>query len=294
MKKHLLYVLLLTVYGALLFKVMVLKDVPMLRIGHLMLNFGGTREDSANLMPFKTILPYLMGEKGWIIAGINLVGNIIFLIPVGFLLPLAFPKINWKIMLLLAVAAGFLIEGMQVVLRVGIFDIDDVLLNALGVILGYGVYLLLSGATRSMSAKRKTTVAFLVFAAAVALWGITISPIGILPVTFEAAPMHHLPDQLIRKEGVSNSCCDPCGGTGGTGQIMAIADHVITLKRKDGVIQYIKLVKQTIFKNPSGTASESDLKVGDRVTVIIGLIKEDDMMASAVLVCDVSRSEASP
>lgn len=124
---------------------MVFKDVPAVRIGRLMLNFGGTETDGpANLVPFRTILPYLVGNKGWIIAGVNLVGNIVLLIPVGFLASIIYRKMTRKKVVILAILSGFVIEGIQVVLDVGIFDIDDVILNALGVVIGYGVWTVLA------------------------------------------------------------------------------------------------------------------------------------------------------
>ena len=104
-----------------------------------MLKFGGKQEGDANFLPFKTIGPYFLGEKGWIIAGLNLLGNIGLLVPIGILAPFVFMHMTWKRALALAIASGLLIEGMQVLLHVGIFDIDDVILNALGVLLGYGV-----------------------------------------------------------------------------------------------------------------------------------------------------------
>jgi cytoskeletal protein CcmA (bactofilin family) len=55
--------------------------------------------------------------------------------------------------LAVAVAYGLAIEGMQVLLRVGIFDIDDVILNGLGVMIGYGAYRLVA---RWMRAGRKS------------------------------------------------------------------------------------------------------------------------------------------
>ena len=112
---------------------MVFKDVPLIRLGRLMINFGGTHEGQANLLPFKTILPYLLGEKGLMIAGINLIGNIVLLIPIGFLTPFVYRNMTWKKSLALAVSIGFAIEGMQALLHVGIFGIDDVILNGLGV-----------------------------------------------------------------------------------------------------------------------------------------------------------------
>ena len=91
MKQRILLIVFLIAYSALLIKVMVLKEVPLVRVGMLRLNFGGTLEGSPNFIPFTTIVTYLLGDKGWIIAGINLVGNIIFLVPLGFLLPFVFP-----------------------------------------------------------------------------------------------------------------------------------------------------------------------------------------------------------
>src|SRR5688572_1056119 len=106
MKKHLISVIILVAYAVPLIKVMVFKDVPTIRVGQLMLNFGGTTTGNApNFVPFKTILPYLFGYKGWIIAGINLIGNIILLVPVGFLLPFAYPNITWKKSVVIAIVS---------------------------------------------------------------------------------------------------------------------------------------------------------------------------------------------
>jgi hypothetical protein len=57
---------------------MVFKDLPTIRVGQLMLNFGA-HEGPANLIPFKTIIPYLLGQGGLIIGGLNIGGNIIFI-----------------------------------------------------------------------------------------------------------------------------------------------------------------------------------------------------------------------
>src|SRR5260221_6947657 len=140
MKKRLISTCILIAYSATLIKIMVFKDLPLIRIGALRFNFGGTQEGPANLIPFKTILPYLLGEKGWLIAGINLVGNIVLLVPIGFFVPFVFRNMTRKKTLVLALAAGLAIEGMQALFRVGIFDIDDVILNGLGVMVGYWAF----------------------------------------------------------------------------------------------------------------------------------------------------------
>ncbi len=145
MKKRLLSIAILITYSAILIKIMVFKDVPIIHIGQLMLNFGGTDGGHpANFVPFATIVPYLLGHKGWIIAGINLVGNIALLVPIGILLPLIYRNISWKKTLVFAFVSGLAIETLQTVLRVGIFDIDDVILNALGVMIGYFAFIIVA------------------------------------------------------------------------------------------------------------------------------------------------------
>ena len=183
MKKRLLSAFILIAYSAILIKVMVFKDLPVIRIGPLMLNFGGTQEGPANLVPFKTILPYLLGEKGLIIAGINLVGNIVLLVPIGFLVPFVFRNMTWKKSLALAVAAGFAIEGMQEVLHVGIFDIDDVILNGLGVMIGYWAFTILANRVRSRKSKNIIMLqSIIVIAAAAAFMLYAVYPKGQQPV----------------------------------------------------------------------------------------------------------------
>ena len=108
----------------------------MIRLGVLMLNFGGTHEGPPNFIPFKTILPYLAGEKGLLIGAINIVGNIILLVPLGLMMPFVVGAVNLKKSLVFAVFSGLFIECMQTLLHVGIFDIDDVILNGLGYLMG--------------------------------------------------------------------------------------------------------------------------------------------------------------
>ena len=137
MKKRVLFICLLVAYIAIIIKVMVFKEIPVIRIGHMMFKFGGTQDGTANLVPFTTIWPYLVGERGWMSAFVNLIGNVVMLVPIGFIVPFIYGKMTWKKSLILAIAAGLAIEGMQEIWHVGIFDIDDVILNALGVMLGY-------------------------------------------------------------------------------------------------------------------------------------------------------------
>jgi glycopeptide antibiotics resistance protein len=93
----------------------------------------------ANYVPFKTILPQLRGQPRWSNAIINLVGNTVLFVPIGFLVLLIYRKMRWQKSLVLAVAVGVTMEVMQGVLRVGVVDVDDMILNALGVMSGYWI-----------------------------------------------------------------------------------------------------------------------------------------------------------
>ena len=153
MKKRLTATITLIAYSAILVDVLVFKYLPLIRIGRMRFRFGGTQDGPANFIPFKTILPYLLGEKGFMIAVLNLAGNILLLVPIGFLVPFIYPNMTWKKTLVLAVATGLALEGMQALLRVGIFDIDDLILNGLGVMAGYWLFMIRAKRLLSMKSK---------------------------------------------------------------------------------------------------------------------------------------------
>lgn len=281
MKKRLLPFILLLAYGAILVKVMVLKDVPMIRMGPIMLNFGGTQVGDPNYVPFRTILPYLLGENGFLIGALNIGGNIAFLIPIGFLLPFVFARIDWKRSLVVALLSGMSIELTQVFLHIGIFDIDDVILNGLGVMVGYWLFLLFQ---KIMSSSYRR----------VAIVGISILSTAAIVSLFVFAKQNELGFEPKHKRNETNRLeqtkervsqgVDPCNGTMGTGQIISIAENTITIKRRDGKDEVVVLTEKTDMRNSGGPITKSILKVGDRVTVVI----DDSNTAMAVLVCGVN------
>ena len=133
----------LTAYGALLIRLVVFKAIPVIHIGHLRFRFAGTHTGPGNFVPFKTIVPQLLGQGNHLIDMVNLFGNIIPFMPIGLLAPLVVRSISWQKALVLGVVTGLTCEVMEIVFRVGIFDVDDVILNAFGVMAGYGVFVML-------------------------------------------------------------------------------------------------------------------------------------------------------
>lgn len=96
-----------------------------------------------NTRPFREILRYL---RYWKILGLrtvilNLAGNVIGFMPFGALLPIFSRQMRrpWKITLL-SFEISAIIEISQLVLQVGCFDVDDMILNTLGGLLGYLVF----------------------------------------------------------------------------------------------------------------------------------------------------------
>ena len=132
--KTLFAAVLLVAYLAILLKLLIFKYPP----GMV---FDVTSSYYGNYMPFKTILPYLSGEPTWNVAIRNLAGNIIPFIPLGFFAPILYRALTWKHIFAIALAFSLAIEGTQVVLRTGIFDVDDILLNVLGIVLGYCAFI---------------------------------------------------------------------------------------------------------------------------------------------------------
>ena len=130
----------LVAYIAILIRFVVFKAIPTIRVGHIRLRFAGPRTGPANFVPFQTLVPQLTGHGNHLINTVNLLGNIVPFMPIGLLAPLVFRSLTWQKALLLGVITGLTFEVMEVVFRVGIFDVDDVMMNAIGVMSGYGVF----------------------------------------------------------------------------------------------------------------------------------------------------------
>ena len=101
-----------------------------------------------NLIPFKTLYQYLFQTNAnvdsWsVVSLLNITGNILLFSPIGFFVPLFWG--NWRSfrkILLLGLAVTCFIEVIQLFIGRST-DIDDVILNTIGVMIGYGIFSLL-------------------------------------------------------------------------------------------------------------------------------------------------------
>lgn len=65
------------------------------------------------------------------------VGNIIFFLPISFLLQAYFPKIKAYHQLIVGLILPFIVEGYQLIFKCGDVDIDDIIMNFSGFLIGY-------------------------------------------------------------------------------------------------------------------------------------------------------------
>lgn len=106
-----------------------------LRVGAAEIEFDLPFSGGVNLMP--TVVKCLMGELtvgSWVRE--MLAGNLLMFLPMGFFLPFVSERIDRRGILKLAVLIPVVIEVIQLVIGRS-FDVDDLLLNFVGILLGY-------------------------------------------------------------------------------------------------------------------------------------------------------------
>jgi glycopeptide antibiotics resistance protein len=90
-----------------------------------------------NLVPFHTLGIYWrnLGSEFWLR---NLFGNLLLLVPLGLLGPIALPSLDqWSRLALVALLYSVAIELIQLAVPDRSADIDDVIVNVTGALLGF-------------------------------------------------------------------------------------------------------------------------------------------------------------
>ena len=94
-----------------------------------------------NMQPFREIKRFVLywRQIGLLSAALNLLGNIIGFMPLGFLLPSFSRRCRryWYNTVMAGYLLSFTVEFTQLIFRAGRCDIDDIILNTLGTALGY-------------------------------------------------------------------------------------------------------------------------------------------------------------
>lgn len=107
--------------------------------------FSKEHFEMPNIIPFKTICSYLERVYNSTIniniVVTNLFGNLLMFVPMGMSLPALFnEKFNklWKV-IFFVITLVIIIEITQFITFTGSADIDDLILNTIGAIIGYGI-----------------------------------------------------------------------------------------------------------------------------------------------------------
>ncbi|GEM_PF-1245015 len=250
----------------------------------------------------------LMLKGHTVVQGINLVPlvalrladvktsllNILLFIPFGFGLPFI-SKLQMRKVIITGALFSITIELLQ--LLTGVLahksfrtaDINDVIFNTTGAAIGYLLFILFIRIYRNHSrnwkivshpifkyiAERPQRDIHLSGKSKKILITALVVIIAAMVTSYAIYPKGDHKESAIPQSG------NLCGNTNGTGQIISKGYSAITIKRYDGVVQTINLTAETDIRNSTGTISESGLKIGEHVTLVV----HDHKTASTVLVC---------
>lgn len=92
-----------------------------------------------NLIPFRTI-GVVLSSGNWYAVMINIFGNFLIFMPLEFFLIELFQVERVKKNLLVCIAVTTGIETMQYIFKVGMFDVDDMILSVAGMMVFYFLY----------------------------------------------------------------------------------------------------------------------------------------------------------
>lgn len=103
-----------------------------------------------NLVPFAEIKRYLhyRDKIGNFNVLLNLLGNVLCFVPFGFVIPILTSKQTFFRMLCLSMLASVLVELLQLISMLGSCDVDDIILNTLGGVIGYILFVIGRGIVR--------------------------------------------------------------------------------------------------------------------------------------------------
>lgn len=136
--KELIY-LIFIIYILCLFHVVTFQDV----------NYG-----QSNFVPFKEIFRYEFGSIKFIK---NIVGNILLFAPYGFLASYLLKNNKFSVITILTIIVSLTIETVQYYIG-RVFDIDDIILNLIGGIIGFLIYIAIEAIRNKVKILKNDTI----------------------------------------------------------------------------------------------------------------------------------------
>ena len=117
---------------------------------------GVSEEYRYNLELFREIKRFIIYREqlGTFAVFVNLAGNILIFVPYGFFISVASRARGFFKTLFFSMGLSLCVEIIQLFTRVGSFDVDDILLNTIGGVLGYIVFLICNGIRRKHDVRK--------------------------------------------------------------------------------------------------------------------------------------------
>lgn len=125
---------------------------------------GRTFEDRTyhyNLDLFREISRFIIHRKtlGFWAVCLNLVGNVVAFLPFGFFLPILHHKCrSFLYTVFFSFEFSLIVETIQLISKVGSFDVDDLLLNSIGGAIGWLIFFWMNRMRRNYETKKKERI----------------------------------------------------------------------------------------------------------------------------------------
>lgn len=132
----------------------------MLALYYLLLSTENATAYGTNLIPFKEMTRYSMGSKGFFY---NVIGNIALFIPFGYFVSNYIKANKTHQIVLISIISSLTAELIQ--FKIGrAFDVDDIILNTVGAIIGFLCYLFINYIKEKLPKKLQNNIFYNILA----------------------------------------------------------------------------------------------------------------------------------
>ena len=94
-------------------------------------------------------------------SSLSFFSNLLFFVPLGYFATVRMRRMRWFLAVLIGLAVGILVEGLQFAFNTGVADINDAILNMIGFVLGFAAKLLLDGFRAFVTNGEETRIQYL-------------------------------------------------------------------------------------------------------------------------------------
>jgi len=143
--------------GKVLFVLYIIFVFYFLLISEIYGRTGEMQEYHYNLILFKEIKRFwnYRNQLGIFATATNLLGNVLIFLPFGFFMAMASKYRSFLSTVIYSFALSLTIELSQLFMKVGCFDVDDLLLNTIGGMMGFVAFSICNVIRRNYAKKKR-------------------------------------------------------------------------------------------------------------------------------------------